>query len=83
MSGVLSVRELEEILLVSVFLFFFTHSAVEISLLGSSPEASHWTLFATVLVLNVGFGSVCLPALVLKKIRLISNSNTFQYVNAS
>ena len=82
LSGVLSVRELEKILLVSVFLFFFTHSAVEISLLGNSPEASHWTLFATVLTLNVGLGSICPPALVLRKIRLISiNSFIFIWIH--
>ena len=72
LEGVLSVRELEKILFVSVFLFFFSHAAVEISLLVKNPEASHWTLFATVLVLNVGLGSVVLPALVLRKIRSIS-----------
>ena len=72
LEGVLTVRELEKILFVSVFLFFFSHAAVEISLLVKNPEASHWTLFVTVLILNVGLVSVALPVLVLRKIRLIA-----------
>ena len=72
MEGVLTVRELEKILFVSVFLFFFSHAAVEISLLVKNPEVSHWTLFFTVLILNVGLVSVALPVLVLRKIRLIA-----------
>ena len=71
LEGVLSLREFEKILFISVFLFFFSHAAVEISLLVKNPEASHWTLFVTVLILNVGLGSVALPVLVLRKIRWI------------
>ena len=74
LEGVLTVRELEKILFVSVicYLFFFSHAAVEISLLVKNPEVSHWTLFVTVLILNVGLVSVALPVLVLRKIRLIA-----------
>ena len=74
LEGVLTVRELEKILFVSVicYLFFFSHAAVEISLLVKNPEASHWTLFVTVLILNVGLICVALPVLVLRKIRLIA-----------
>ena len=67
--NLLTNKETEKILVVTVFVFFMSHAAVEMSLFYHNTKVSHWIFLTSMIIISHGLSAAVLPAWILFKIR--------------
>ena len=67
--NLLTKKETEKVLVTTVFMFFMSHAAVEMSLFYHNTHISHWMFLIFIIIIGHGLSAAVLPSWILFKIR--------------